>query len=169
MNDGDHRYIPTEYFQAASLRVCGEGLFENSADGQLKFVIVTSHEEGRSGIFMSNPMGPVHMPFDARSANRAHGILWPKPAIEVDRETMYRVSRTTERDGDLILEDGRFLIVAKGNDGWSDTYRFALWGGVDGTPEEAIGFRAWRFVVGPTESRRTVFEWRGREDNQGTG
>lgn len=151
-------FIPLEEFEPADLSTCNDGLFQSAFMAE-RFgnVLVTTSEEARFIVLLSDPKGALAIPLPAGDGRAVIGALWPKPKFEVDPASLYSLNEEAEAVGDLILTPTP-AVVAREPHGWEDEgKRIPIWG-EHAHEGKAIGARSWRLVSVVGEHRRVLFE-----------
>lgn len=153
----DAAYIGLDEVEPADLATCGDGLFQSTRPDRFRNVLITTFGQTRYLVYLEDPKGAMFMPAPVGGGSTRLGILWPKPAFEVDTTTLFDPEREQQRLGDLIFAT-RAMIFAREPESWfDDGQRTPLWGPEAGTVKP-VGFRSWRLVSVIGERRRVIFE-----------
>lgn len=153
----DASYIGLDEIEPADLATCGDGLFQSMRPDNFGNVLITTFGQTRYAVYLEHAKGAMFVPAPVGETSTRLGILWPKPAIEVDTSTLFNPDREQERLGDLIIAT-QPMIFAREPEGWfGDGQRTPLWGS-DAGSVKPVGFRSWRLVSVVGERRRVIFE-----------
>lgn len=152
-------FTSIDHTTATNLATCPDGLFYAARSTSVgAHILVSTDQDGRYAILLDEGKQRFEFFLIEQNWGNLKGIIFPAARIEVDHTSSFDPDRG-ESLGDLVLVGGVPAIVAKsGGVSWADPMRFYLSAIDKTTPGVAIGFRRWRYVVGPEIAPMVLWE-----------
>jgi len=153
----DATFIGLDEIEPADLATCGDGLFQSTYPGMFRNVLITTFGQTRYAVYLEDPKGAMFVPAPAGGGSTRLGVLWPKPAIDLDTSTQFDPEREQERLGDIVFAPQPMIFAREPEGRFDDCQRTPLWGR-EASTVKPVGFRSWRLVSIVGERRRVIFE-----------